>query len=232
MKKLAILFCLLNLNVTAQNINFDAYSKITDPDFSDFVNLFPNENLPINSDELRRSSKLDLSKQNITSENVEKYLKKNGSYLVSNLYVYVSEDEIKTKKYGFFQPVCKLPTNGDYVMLVIYQVDARSEITNKVLVLSYDLNGKFIEEVGNGYLISGMDNEVSTGINEELIMTHIYLPDIGKSYKERWACKPCTTHSVTDLFTIEKTGHTSLLSSTDNGESKYIFNGLFFKPAD
>lgn len=225
----AILLITVSNLVICQTIDFSAYDNISNANFQAYVNLFPNATLPIDSDQLRVSNSLDLSIKNISSSVTEEFLKSNGEYIVPKLYTYVSEDDTRTDMFGKFQPVYKLPTNGNYILLVVYQFDGQSEQTNKVLILSYDLAGNFIKTVGNGYLMSGMENEVNCSIDESLVITHTYLPNIGKSYDERWACKPCATNSQTDIYQVTVTGQDTLESSTNNETGNFHYTGTYFK---
>lgn len=230
MKYLNMLLLMFLTNcVFSQSADFSAYSRITDPDFQVFIDLFPEGQLPVSSENIRQSDLIKPSVPNIPSNMEERYFKINGEYIVPELYTLEIETGSVSAQYGVFQPVFKLPTTGDYVLLVIYQWDARSEWMNRTLVLSYDLAGNFIKVVGPGYLTDGAAPFVNTSINVQLEFSHTYITDASGNRSDFFQCKPCDKSYKTDTYQIQTSGQDSLVSSVDHGVATFKYVPFYFK---
>ncbi|MDH5382559.1 MAG: hypothetical protein OEW75_17020 [Cyclobacteriaceae bacterium] len=212
-----------------QTPDFSAYSRITNPDFEAFVNLFSSKNLPIESQDIRNSSFQDLGVKTFTESMINSFLKVNGEYMLPKLYTLQDEDSTLIDRYGNFFSVCKLPTNGDYVLLVIYQIDGPNDWFYRSWVLSYDLNGNFLKIIGNGFLTSGVDNYISCSINSQLEFIYNYV-NITPNDRSSWLnCNPCNNHHTTNVYQILNSGLDTLSTSTDNGTATFNYNGYFFE---
>lgn len=232
MKYLTILLLLTLSGCAFSQTDFSAYDNITDPDFQAFVDLFPEGQLPVSSESIRGSDLTKPSIPNIPDEMEENYLKSNNEYFVPKLYTLEIETGLKMDKYGIFQPVFKLPTNGSYVLLVVYQWDARSEWMYRALVLTYDLDGNFIKMVGPGFLIDGAASYVSCSINEQLEFIHTYVSDVSDNRSDFFQCKPCDKPYKTDSYQILSTGQDSLTSSVDHGVATFNYVPFYFKKVE
>jgi len=133
-------------NLYAQNISFQSYKKVKDPDFKTFISLFEEKQLPLLCDDIVESVNIwKLPQASISKTFVNKYLVEAGEYLTGPLYTAFPADGLPGKKvYGVLYPLYRLPTNGDYVILVVAQADDEKECEAMVVALSFDLKGKLI----------------------------------------------------------------------------------------
>jgi hypothetical protein len=166
--KNAIIILVLSIfaitGLSAQNINFNSYKKVTDADFKRFLSLFAEKQLPLLCDELVQTVNIwKLKQPSVPKEFVDKYLVEAGEYITGPLYTNMPADGLPGKVvYGVLYPLYKLPTNGDYVLLVLAQVDDEKECEAQVIALTFDLAGTLIyfsnytylpgSEYYNGYI--------------------------------------------------------------------------------
>lgn len=154
-------------------INFDAYNKITNSDFANFISLFSQEEVPISTNKLfAEQNLLETAREAISDEIIDRFLKREGTHLISKLYDRVTEDGIDYPIMGTLYPLFKLPTNGDYVMLVISQIDD-FESFNKVHVMTFDLSGQFIYFAHTLYNSNSID--INNSIDGNLRATYNYV---------------------------------------------------------
>ncbi len=171
------------LRVQAQSINFDSYKKVTDTDFKHFISLFTTKQLPLLCDEIVKTDIWHLKQQAVPHEFVNKYLMDGSEPVTGALYNNVPADGLPEKPvYGVFYPLYKLPTNGNYVLLVLAQVDDEAECAGLVVVLSFNLQGQLIyhsnytyragSEYYNGYIDSNLVSHheyIIHIVNDELV---------------------------------------------------------------
>lgn len=222
MKYLTTIFLLTLSSCAFSQADFSAYDNISNPDFQAFVDLFPNQQLPIAAENLSSTGLLEPSLPKISDTFEEAYLKVNGDYIAAKLYTYIGEADT-TDMYESFYPAFKLPTNGNYVLLVVYQWGGVSEWMYRALVLSYDLAGNFIKTIGPGYLIDGAAPYVSCSINDQLEFTHTYITDASSNRSDFFQCKPCDKSYKTDTYQIQTNGQDSLVSSVDHGVATFNY---------
>lgn len=165
------------INITfAQDINFNRYASITDANFKRFVALFEQRSLPLKADEIITQMNIwDLKKPALSAASVNSYLRKeNGNVIPGALYYNEPADGLPAKPVeGVFYPLYKLPTNGNYVLLVFAQVDENktSECAGKVFTLSYDLQGNYIYFSNYTY---EPRSEYTGGLIDENLRSHHY----------------------------------------------------------
>ena len=124
------LFILL-INLTATHLatvqaNFDAYDNINDPDVIDFVSLFENKALPISTNSVLSDFNLrNMTKAPLSDAMIDRFLRKDdGTLITGALYKETFEDSLPEDFVeGKLYPLYKLPTNGNYLLLVYAQVD-------------------------------------------------------------------------------------------------------------
>ena len=153
-RQLRCYICFLGLIVCcqlrSQHINFNAYENISNIDLIEFSNLFESRELPISTDQIVSGVDLNnLSKSEITVDHVRSFLQDtNGGFVIDPLYYHNLEDDQEDyPEYGTFYPLFKLPTNGDYVILVMARLDDEFRSVRKVFCMSYDLDGNVINYV-------------------------------------------------------------------------------------
>lgn len=162
--KIITILLLINALVAKSQGTFDSYGNITNTDFVNFVNLFEQKNLPISTDQLLTEENLrSLSIDPISDEAVSKFIKKDGNYITGSLYdLELEDDQPAHPVVGTFYPLYKLPTNGDYVLLVVAQVDNDFVGYDRVHVLSFDLAGNYL------YYINRLYSATSTYLNNSI----------------------------------------------------------------
>ena len=228
-QKLLLFLLMSQFLCCGQQINFNAYSNISDSQFKDFVDLFPNMDLPVDTQILRDSASfLQLGITNLPKESIDEYLKVNNEFIMPSLYNYQVESGERTDRFGSFQPVFRLPTNGDYVLLVIYQYDVRYETSNRVIILSYDLQGNFIKSIGSGFLLDGTSSYLNCSLNENLEFYFTNINDVADDVNAQWACRPCKSTYSTSKWEILPNGQDSLVNTTDHGSASFHYNGYYF----
>ncbi|MEM9680812.1 MAG: hypothetical protein AAF901_10860, partial [Bacteroidota bacterium] len=206
MKYLKITFLLALTSCAYSQVDFSAYGRITDTDFQAYVKLFPEQSLPVSFESLLSSGFFEPSLPKISDTFEDAYQKVDGDYIAPKLYTYVEETGDLIDMYESFYPVYKLPTNGDYVLLVIAQWGGISENYYRAMVLTYDLSGNFIKAVGAGYLIDGSAPYVSTSINANLEFSHTHITNASTNSSDFFQCKPCDRTYQTDVYQILNTG--------------------------
>ncbi len=105
----------------------------------------------------------------------------------------------------------------DFVLLVLFQFDVKSEWMQRALVLSYDLNGNFIKNLDPGFLMDGSEPYISCSINEQLEIKYTYILNVGNNRSTFFQCKPCEKFYKTDTYQIQNSGHDNLISTVDHG---------------
>jgi hypothetical protein len=165
---------LIASGLNAQSVNFDSYKKVTDTDFRRFISLFTTKQLPLLCDEIVKTDIWHLKQQAVPHEFVDKYLMDGSEPVTGTLYENVPADGLPGKPvYGVFYPLYKLPTNGDYVLLVLAQVDDEAECAGLVVVLSFNLQGQLIYHSNYTYLPG---SEYYNGyIDANLVSHHEYI---------------------------------------------------------
>jgi hypothetical protein len=132
----------------AQSINFNSYSSVTNQNFKRFLSLFEQRNLPLLTDLFISDVNIwDIKRTKLTPDQINSYLKYENKLIPGPLYYDQPADDLPSVPVnGVFYPLFKLPTNGNYVLLVFAQVDkvGISECRGMVFTLSYDLNGNFL----------------------------------------------------------------------------------------
>ncbi len=148
-------------------VNFDSYNNITDPAFEGFVALFAERNLPLSTDALLAEQNLqNPSVAPIPNGIIDQFLKRDGEHIITKLYdLELEGGQPDHPMMGEFYPLYKLPTNGNYVMLVLSQIDPY-ESFNRVHVMTFDLSGQFIRVVHSLYSANSIDlnNWISTDL--------------------------------------------------------------------
>ncbi len=231
MKYITLIFLLVISSCGFSQPDFTAYNNISNPDFQAFVNLFPEQQLPITAESLRGTGLLEPSLAKISNNFEESYLKLNGTYIAPKLYTYVGEADT-TDMYESFYPAFKLPTTGNYILLIVYQWGGTSEWMYRAQVLSYDLAGNFIKAVGPGYLIDGAAPYVSVSINQQMQLEHTYITNASSNRSDFFQCKPCDKSYKTDTYQIQTNGQDNLVSSVDNGTASFKYVPFYFKPVE
>ncbi len=161
-------------NLNAQSINFDSYKKVTDADFKHFISLFTTKQLPLLCDEIVKTDIWHLKQQAVPHEFVDKYLMDGGEPVTDALYNNVPADGLPSKPvYGVFYPLYKLPTSGDYVLLVFAQVDDEAECAGRVVVLSFNLQGQLIYY--SNYTYRAGSEYYNAYIDANLVSHHEYI---------------------------------------------------------
>ncbi|MDH5415198.1 MAG: hypothetical protein OEW87_13765, partial [Flavobacteriaceae bacterium] len=159
---------------------------------------------------------------------IDTFLTFNNVRVYPKLGDYIGEDSSVVEIYGSVEPVYKLPTNGDFVLLMIYYMDA-FDYLYRSQILSYDLNGNFLGIFGT-FITSGINNYINCEINSDLEFVHTYVDNLSDNrYLWRRDCRPCTGNSRTDIYQIQSDGTSSLKSSTDNGPGTFYYNGYYFE---
>ncbi len=218
---------LLTSLIYGQKIDFSAYSEISNQNFKSFINTFSAIELPLSTKDF---IELSLSDKNYLDKHYEdSFLKESGKYVMPSLNTRKNENGFRTEVYGDFVPLYKLPTSGDYVLLVIHQFDVAYETSYKTWVLTFDLHGNFINKIGSGFIFSGADNYVNCSINRELEFTDTYLLDIGKSVIDYIKCRPCSKESKTEVYMLDKMGQSMLHSTMKNEVAYYRYKHFHFE---
>ena len=162
MKKIIIAILIYVISNSADAQSFAAYEKITDTDFKDFVSLFEKRNLPISTDDLLENSPWLLQRsQNAKIAEIEKglldkfLLIPGKGKFIFRINDIVSEDGKMIEDFGKLYPLYRLPTNGDYVILVIAQISRDSPEFNKVFAYSFNLEANPIYSIINLFYGSG-----------------------------------------------------------------------------
>jgi len=161
----------ISLNCFAQD--FSAYSKISNQDFKEFTGLFQQKELPLDSDYLLDNYTFyDMNYQGIPSK-FWKFIMKEHQLIPGPLYTIDDEASPNgiAKIDGCLHPLYKLPTNGDYVILVFAQT---SEIEDycRVFAYSFDLKGDFINSIL--YLYMPKSQFIYSSIDKNLYTHQIY----------------------------------------------------------
>lgn len=163
----AILLC---FSVSAQNpIDYSSYSRIVNSDFKKFVTLFRPHDFPISADWLLANVKLRglVETTALGSTQINKYLMDEGELVTGPLYTEIPDEGAEeVPVIGNFYPLFKLPTNGNYVLLVFAQIAPFRDCNDMVFVLSYDLNGKFI--YFSNYTYQGGTENINNSIDSQL----------------------------------------------------------------
>lgn len=162
--------------LTDNRVGFDHYTEIKNTDFLQFVNLFEKKSLPISTDDMISIDIWHLDKTPLSQDLIDRYLFDGGELITGPLYSYEPDEGIPAKDViGVFYPLYKLPTNGDYVLLTIAQVDHDpvSECQGLVVTLSYDLNGNFLYLINYTYR-PGTDN-INAYIDQNLKSHVVYV---------------------------------------------------------
>jgi len=179
MKKYIIVIAIILLCSAANGqgpINFSSYGRVTNSDFKKFLNLFREKELPISTDWIMANVKLrDLLKSKpLSSAQVNSYLKDGGELITGALYAEKPDTGEPPVEYvGEFYPLFKLPTNGNYVLLVFAQIAPARECNDMVFVLSYDLTGKYIYFAS--YTYKGSTENINNSIDAELKSHETYV---------------------------------------------------------
>jgi hypothetical protein len=151
MKRIRIYLIVLVISNCAhcQEINFNSYSSVTDTSFSSFLSKFDKKELPISTDLILSEINLrKLRKEPLSQAEVDRFLRKENKELITGpLYKEVQEEGLPVRIVtGDFIPLFKLPSNGDYVLLVFAQaeMDTNKDCVGLIFTLSYSINGKYI----------------------------------------------------------------------------------------
>lgn len=151
MKKVKFYIILFTLSNCAQGqeINFNSYKKITDTRFLSFLSKFDEKKLPISTDLILSEINFrGLKKTPLNKIEVDEFLTDKKKELITGpLYKEIQEAGLPIKVVtGEFIPLYKLPTNGDYVLLVFAQVELETnkDCVGLIFTLSYDLHGEYI----------------------------------------------------------------------------------------
>ncbi|MEQ9167281.1 MAG: hypothetical protein RLO12_13570, partial [Fulvivirga sp.] len=172
---LTFVFMVLVHTVFSQHINMDAYDKIVDSDFETFVDLFDEESIPISTESIFSSKILNNLGKELPDDLVDKFLKRDQKFLFLPLFIDEYENGTNSEVYGYFTPLFKLPTNGDYALLVFLQNDYASDFSKIVRIMSFDLNGEFITSLGSGWFINDGAGYIGCELDEELKIKYSYL---------------------------------------------------------
>ena len=189
MMRIVTIYTLLMLivvpNLNAQSISFRSYVNVVDGDFKRFLSLFADKQLPLLCDELVQTVNIwKLKQPSIPKKFVDKYWVEAGEYITGGLYTNMPADGLSGKvEYGVLYPLYKLPTNGDYVLLVLAQVDDERECEAQVIALTFDLAGTLIyfsnytylpgSEYYNGYIDTNLishHEHIIVRVNGELVV--------------------------------------------------------------
>lgn len=166
-----IVFLLIGKVAVAQEINFDSYDRIADNEFQSFVDLFEIKNLPLSTDDV--FTQIDIRNLGKKSLNHE-FLMDNGELITGALYnEKTDEGNSNHLIFGEFYPLYRLPTNGDYVLLVVAQIDPYITGYDKVFVLSFDLKGNFVYYAS--YLYQAGTEDINNYIDENLQVHDVYV---------------------------------------------------------
>jgi hypothetical protein len=105
---------------------------------------------------------------------VDKYLTDEGKLIPGPVYTEVpDEGESDYPVNGKFYLLYKLPTNGNYVLLVFAQVAPAFECNNQIIALSYDLEGNFLY-VSN-YIYRGGTENINNYLDQNLLSHRTYV---------------------------------------------------------
>lgn len=161
MIRVPILIVVMTVQISyAQSINFNSYANVSNAEFRTFLGFFEQKNLPVSTDIVLSEvsfAKLK-TKPGLTQHQIDKYLTDNGKLIPGPIYTEVpDESEPVNPVVGEFYPLYKLPTSGNYALLVFAQVGPAFECNNQVIVLSYDLEGNFLY-VSNHLYRGGTEN--------------------------------------------------------------------------
>ena len=170
---LTLALALLYLNLNAQEINFEAYQKIMNEDFESFTNLFEQKELPLSTDYLVNYYDFVKMNQEKIPNKYKSFLKFEGDYIHGPLFTRNDDSHEGGfyKEYGYYHPLYKLPTNGDYVILVFAQTSEVNKYS-RVFAYSYELDGDFINVISELY--SPLAVNVNHIIDEELKTHDLY----------------------------------------------------------
>ena len=208
--------------------NFEAYQKIIDPEFKAFVDLFHKKDLPIDTEWLVANQPWILKKSRevnipeIPEDLLAKFLMEPGDgKFIFPIFRTGDEAGNEIKVYGDFYPVFKLPTNGDYVILVIAQLSNVSLGENEVYAYSFDLNGNFISGINSLYSADSwiINNKISNDLTTTSKGAFRYKNDV------KMTADPYTPEAIieTDIHKINSDGAITKLSSEQkNAKIKYV----------
>jgi hypothetical protein len=218
----------------SQAVNFDSYNKITDSRFKEFVNLFTKRNLPISTDALFNGVNLrNLKTPEISNESINKYLAVNGELINGPLYIDKPDDDApEVPVNGKFYPLYKLPTNGDYVLLVFAQIDPWFDGHDMVFALTFDLQGKYINYANSLYTANSeyMNNYIDYDLSSHYtyvlyaVNNEFTFPPIDRVFSGMEA------HSVLQIGNDGKLTKTSFTKV--NGQFQFSMDEYRFKRAN
>ncbi|MEL7006449.1 MAG: hypothetical protein AAFN93_27535 [Bacteroidota bacterium] len=211
----------LSTALWSQEIGYNSYNNINNPDFESFVQLFDPIPLPLSTESIWLDDVLNqvISKSYIEQEDVDNFLKIGGEYIAPPAFTNINESGEELDVYGDFIPLFSLPTNGDYVLLVVMR-DAVSGDSNKnVWVYSYDLEGNFIYIVG--HLIMDGIAYIAGQIDNQLRSSYTYLSDFQGEYSE---CNPCNEEYKIHTFQINSEGRLDELNFESFNSEMYYSN--------
>ena len=162
-------------SLNGQVASFDSYNKITNSEFADFLNLFEKRSLPISTDDVLTEVDLrNLKGTSLDQEQITRYLVDEGELIPPSLYTSKTDPNLaENEVYGEFIPMFKLPTNGDYVLLVVAQIDIAFLGYDMVFVLSYDLEGNFL--YFTNYLYEAGTENINNSVDENLKSHQTYV---------------------------------------------------------
>lgn len=227
------LFTVIQLIAHAQTINFNSYAAVTNPGFKDFLSLFDQKTLPISGDDIIATMDIwHLNKAPLTEQQITTYLTDQSGLIPGALYIEEPADNLPgVPVNGKIYPLYKLPTNGNYVLLVFAQVSDKGEMdcSGLVFTLSYDLQGNFLyftnytyepgREYVNGYIDSNLQSHhiyVVYRVNGELVF-----PPTNSVFSAK---------QVHMTYQINSNGLSTEISMTDlTGQFQYSPNECRFK---
>ena len=200
-----------NITATTQQISYESYDRISNPDFQAFVDLFDRHPLPISTSDLFDSKILDPEnrKPNLQDDLVDSFLKKDGEHIPTPAFINENESGSQDTIYGNFYPLYYLPTNGDYVLLAILRDHPSGDTNKDVWVYAYDLSGNFIYTAA--WLVSDGAPYLSGELNTQLQFKYIYTDDFEGEYS---TCNPCNQNVYTVIYQTEGVGTQVELSFT------------------
>lgn len=165
-----LILCFLLFNdAYSQTIDFSSYNKISNVDFKAFVDLFSDGDLPVSTNSILADFDIrSLPKPALNQSEIEKYLrKKDGGLIAGPIVTEKMEDDLPDHVVeGEFYPLLKLPTSGDFVLLALAQIDPAFEGYDRILVFSFDLEGRFLYL--SNYLYTAGDLNTNNSIDKDL----------------------------------------------------------------
>jgi len=231
-KKLLGLVFFLSGYLSQAQVNFNAYDKISDSNFVAFISLFDEKELPISTDQIvdEQDNILLMAKESLSKQVINQYLTDDQELIPGPLYYQQQDDGLPDVPIqGNFYPLYKLPTNGDYVLLVFMQIDEKAECMGRIFTLSYSLLGEFL--YFSNYTYEEGDVNTNSKIDENLKSHHKYI--LYKNDDEFVAPPKGEVFMAEEAYEIEQInqdGTSSMLSfEKTSGQFEYSFDECRFR---